>query len=185
MQRCSQCDFIYEDDQHLCDMDGQELVYEPTLQSLQIGAAKVATTACTPPQTSGARRQALAAGVALLIAIVLSLGYFGFTTEYAPQHTKAPATNVNPEPQPAPDQSPATPAVSPMPSPGDSPESDTTTVSGNEAAPLAQATPGYGSATSSGETMRSQPKKANHKKETGIRGLLKKTGKILKKPFKF
>lgn len=27
MKRCPQCDFIYEDDQSLCDMDGRELVY--------------------------------------------------------------------------------------------------------------------------------------------------------------
>jgi hypothetical protein len=32
MKLCSQCEFIYEDDQELCDMDGAELVYEPTLE---------------------------------------------------------------------------------------------------------------------------------------------------------
>jgi len=31
MKLCPQCDFIYEDSQALCDMDGNELVYEPTL----------------------------------------------------------------------------------------------------------------------------------------------------------
>jgi hypothetical protein len=31
MKLCSQCEFIYEDDQELCDMDGAQLVYEPTL----------------------------------------------------------------------------------------------------------------------------------------------------------
>ena len=29
MKLCPQCDFIYEDDQSLCDMDGRELVYYP------------------------------------------------------------------------------------------------------------------------------------------------------------
>ncbi len=29
MKLCSQCEFIYEDDQERCDMDGAELVYEP------------------------------------------------------------------------------------------------------------------------------------------------------------
>src|SRR5688572_3845631 len=28
MQRCPECDFIYEDDQHVCDMDGTNLVYD-------------------------------------------------------------------------------------------------------------------------------------------------------------
>lgn len=32
MKLCSQCEFIYEDDQEHCDMDGAELVYEPTLE---------------------------------------------------------------------------------------------------------------------------------------------------------
>ena len=32
MKLCSQCEFIYEDDQERCDMDGAELVYEPTLE---------------------------------------------------------------------------------------------------------------------------------------------------------
>jgi len=32
MKLCSQCEFIYEDEQERCDMDGAELVYEPTLE---------------------------------------------------------------------------------------------------------------------------------------------------------
>ena len=32
MKLCSQCQFIYEDEQERCDMDGAELVYEPTLE---------------------------------------------------------------------------------------------------------------------------------------------------------
>jgi len=31
MKLCPQCEFIYEDYQRSCDMDGMELVYEPTL----------------------------------------------------------------------------------------------------------------------------------------------------------
>jgi hypothetical protein len=32
MKLCSQCEFIYEDEQECCDMDGAQLVYEPTLE---------------------------------------------------------------------------------------------------------------------------------------------------------
>jgi len=32
MKLCSQCQFIYEDEQERCDMDGAELVHEPTLE---------------------------------------------------------------------------------------------------------------------------------------------------------
>jgi type IV secretory pathway VirB10-like protein len=184
MKRCSQCDFIYEDDQHLCDMDGHELVYEPTLQPLQINAASLVTKQPTRPVNSGARRQALAAAVAVLIATVLSVGYSGFTSEYAPQNTKAPPTNIIRTPQFVPDRIPATPTVTPTPAPTYSPRSDKTKVTANRAAPIARSTPRLRSPARRQETTRSQAAKANHK-ESRIGGFLKKTGRVLKKPFKF
>ena len=190
MQRCSKCDFIYEDDQHLCDMDGHELVYEPTLQGLQINAVARATrplaTATRPPAqpvNSGARRQLLAAAVAILIATILSVGYSGFTRDYAPQNTKAPSTSVIAVPESAPDQPPTTPAVSPTPSPSQSPRLEKPSVSPTTTSPIESSTTPSRTTASSRETVRSSAK-ANHKKESGIRGFLSKTGKILKKPFK-
>ena len=179
MKRCSQCDFIYEDDQHLCDMDGHELVYEPTLQSLQL---TVPTKTPTQTVNSGARRQLLAAAVAILIATVLSVGYSGFTSEYAPHSSKAPSTDIIAAPQPAPAETPVTPAVSPSPSPSQSPGLENPRVSPTSGSPIAMSAPGFRSDAPRRET-RSQPAKANHKKESGIGGFLKKTGKLLKKPF--
>lgn len=187
MKRCSECDFIYEDDQHVCDMDGHELIYEPTLQPLQIRAANLATEPSTRSVKSGARRQALAAAVAVLIATVLSVGYSGFTNEYAPQNTKAPSTNIIGTPQFVPDRIPATPAVTPSPTPAPapsySPRSDKTKVTANRAAPVVRSTPRLRSPALRQETTRSPVAKANHK-ESRIGGFLKKTGRILKKPFK-
>ncbi len=175
MKRCSQCDFIYEDDQHLCDMDGHELVYEPTLNPVQLD---IATKPLPRSATAGARRQALAAGVAVLIAIVLSVGYSALTRESAPQHTKAPATEVIPAPPPQPDQPAPTPAVSPTPSPS----LEKTRVSPSSKSPIALSTPRL--SDSRRERIRPQPARANHKKESRIGGFLKKTGNLLKKPFK-
>ena len=190
MQRCSQCDFIYEDDQHLCDMDGHELVYEPTLQGLQKNAVTTLTrplaTATRPPAqpvNSGARRQLLAAALAVLIATLLSVGYSGFTSEYAPQNTKAPSTNLIAVPESVPDQPPATPAASPTPSPSQSPRLEKPNVGPTTASPIERPTPPYRSTASRQETVRSSAK-ANHKKESGIGGFLKKTGNLLKRPFK-
>lgn len=185
MKRCSQCDFIYEDDQHLCDMDGHELVDEPTLQHPHISAAKSATEPAIRPENSRVRHQALAAAVAVLIATILSVAYSGFTREYAPPNTKAPTTNFNPAPQPAPDRTLDLPAVTPTPAPSHSPRSDKTRVTGNQATPLARYTPSYPATAARRDTVKSQPMKANHKKESKIGGFLKKTGRILKKPFKF
>ena len=184
MKRCSQCEFIYEDDQHLCDMDGHELVYEPTLQALQISEP----TKQTPGHT---RRFALAAVLAIFLATLLSVGYSGFTREYAPQNTKAPSTKVEPpyftpEQTQAPatpeqNQTPATPDESPTPSPSHNPRTEKVRPKTSVASPIARNAPRD---TSSGQEPRS-PAKANHKKESTIGGFLKKTGKVLKRPFKF
>lgn len=45
MKRCPLCDFIYEDDQSVCDMDGTELVHD---SEELVPAAKDSTPA--PPQ---------------------------------------------------------------------------------------------------------------------------------------
>ena len=184
MKRCSQCEFIYEDDQHLCDMDGHELVYEPTLQALQISAPT--------KQTPGhARRFALAAVLAIFLATLLSVGYSGFTRDYAPQNTKAPSTKVEvphftPEQTQGPatpeqNQTPAMPDESPTPSPSHNPRTEKTRPRTTVASPIARNAPRV---TTYGQEPTSPPK-ANHKKESTIGGFLKKTGKVLKRPFKF
>ncbi|MCM3902966.1 MAG: hypothetical protein ND866_14765 [Pyrinomonadaceae bacterium] len=188
MKRCSQCDFIYEDDQQLCDMDGQELVYEPTLQSFQI---KAATKPSTPSAKLRGRRLVLLAATAVLIGTVLCVGYSGFTSENVPQNSKGASTNVIRVPQSKPNRIHATPAispapaVSPTPAPSYSPRSDKTKVTGNRATPLASSISRFPSTNPKQKSARSEPAKANHKKDSGIRGFFKKTGKILKRPFKF
>jgi hypothetical protein len=225
MKRCSQCDFIYEDDQHLCDMDGHELVYEPTLHGFQVNAVNAETKPSTGPVKPPRRRIVLLAAVAVLIGTVLSVGYSGLTREYAPQNTKAPSTDIIRAPQSAPDQTPATPAVIPAPSPSHAPLSEKPGVNLTNASPIATSTEAESpiatsteaaspvatsteaaspvatsteaaspietsteapvhSTASRRETMRSQPARANHKKESRIGDFLKKTGKLLKKPFK-
>src|SRR5258706_13893275 len=39
MKLCPQCDFIYEDDQSVCDMDGKELVSDPATVGTEQGFA--------------------------------------------------------------------------------------------------------------------------------------------------
>ena len=191
MKRCSQCDFIYEDDQHLCDMDGHELVYEPTLQSFQINAATAPTKPSTPSGKLRGRRLVLLAATAVLIGTVLSVGYSGFTSEYVPQNSKGTSTNVIRAPQSKPDRIHATPAVSPAPAvsptptPSYLPRSDKTKINGSRPTPLARSNPRLPLDVPKQEAARSEPARANHKKDSGIRGFFKKTGKILKRPFKF
>ena len=216
MKRCSQCDFIYEDDQNLCDMDGHELVYEPTLHGLQ-GNTTTAASKPDRPAKATARRRALAVGAAVLVGTLLFVGYSGLTREDVPQTTKAPSTNVIRPTRSVPDQSPATPNLpaqpsaseplpgnpnvisprqstpdqtpttpsAPTPSPSNSPRLEKTRAKPTTGSPLASSTPSSRSTTATRDTMRSDSTKENHKKDSGIGGFLKKTGKILKRPFKF
>jgi hypothetical protein len=181
MKRCSECDFIYEDDQNLCDMDGNQLVYEPTLHSLPVNA----TT--TRPAKSRTRRLVFGIAAAVLVGALLSVGYSGLTREYAPQTTKAPPTNVIRAPQSPPIQSPVTPTTptaSPTPSPSQSPRLEKTRAKPAAGSPFVKSAPRFDSTAPGRETVRSESAKANHKKDSGIGAFFKKTGKILKKPFK-
>jgi hypothetical protein len=66
-----------------------------------------------------------------------------------------------------------------------SPPLENTRVRSTIATPLARSAPLNRSTASRRQTASSQPTKANHKKESGMGGFLRKTGRILKKPFKF
>lgn len=52
MKRCPTCDFLYEDDQSLCDMDGRKLVFEAAPLRLK---QNVATSATSPKRKLGWR----------------------------------------------------------------------------------------------------------------------------------
>ena len=98
MKLCSQCEFIYEDDQELCDMDGAQLVYEPTLDHafpnnalqartelerqrpgrLVIPLSQQPQAPIAPPQVVASRsRLALQIGAGLILALA------GFAAFYA------------------------------------------------------------------------------------------------------
>lgn len=114
MKLCSQCEFIYEDDQECCDMDGATLVYEPTLESVFQTAleaksklerplpAKLAAPSLTAPQPENlvASRNFFATRrrVALPIAAALVLAVIAFAAFYfaaRPFQTKA-QTSIDP-----------------------------------------------------------------------------------------
>jgi hypothetical protein len=100
MKLCSQCEFIYEDDQERCDMDGAELVYEPTLEHVfpkSALAAKAPAERPVPtrliiplsglpqPEAARARPKVFATGkrFTLQIAAVVILAVGAFAAFYA------------------------------------------------------------------------------------------------------
>ena len=185
MKRCSQCEFVYEDDQALCDMDGGELVYEPTLYPM----AGTAIAVVTPPMKLRSRSFLLTAGATVIMGLFLGIGFFGLS--YRPQSTSSPTSVTEPasvappaiaQPGMAATASEATPSQSePTVSPAASVKTRNVATAASSSA--AKPAPTVARPTSSREVKKSEPTKTNQKEDSKVGSLLKKTGRILKKPF--
>jgi hypothetical protein len=174
MKRCPKCEFIYEDEQSLCDMDGVLLVLDsrtlPNHQALQTLPA----TARTAPK----RNRAVPAFATLILALVLGMVYYVSTQRKATQNTytptqpsaastsiSVPPVNPTPEPQPS--------AEEPKPEPAKPVAATATAV----AVPVKKA-------PAKSAPVAVKPKAEEKKDDSKVGNLLKKTGRILKKPFK-
>jgi len=168
MKRCPKCEFIYEDDQSLCDMDGVLLVLDsrtlPNHHALQTVQAK------TPPR----RNRAVPAFATLILALVLGLVYYVSTqrrvnTYTPPPPTAASTSNPVAEVNPTPESQPSTEEPKPEPV---------------KAATAVAAVPVK--KTAAKPTPSPTKAKVEEKKDDSkVGNFLKKTGRILKKPFKF
>ena len=70
MKRCPQCEFIYEDDQKCCDMDGIDLVFAQPTTSVAL------TKTDSPVKKRNLRRSALLSIFAVIFGVlVLAIGY--------------------------------------------------------------------------------------------------------------
>src|SRR5690349_1046799 len=173
MKRCPKCEFIYEDDQSLCDMDGVLLVLDartlPNHHALQ--------TVPAAARTAGKRNRAVPAFATLILALVLGMVYYVSTQRTATQNADIPAqptaattSKPVPEIQPAPASEAQPPAEEPKPAP---PKPAAATVA---AVPVKKA-PAKPALTPA------KPKPEEKKEDSKVGNLLKKTGRILKKPF--
>lgn len=166
MKRCPQCEFIYEDDQSLCDMDGVLLVFDSrTLPDLHT----LATVPAVPGRTVRRHRMVPAFATILLTLVIASLYYFSAPRNVAPVQNFAPPSVTVPTPEPVQAQ-PALVEPVEAEKPPTEPE--------KPAAPPARKATTKPAAVKAAEP----PKKKNDSK---VGSILKKTGKILKKPFKF
>ncbi len=185
MKRCSQCDFVYEDDQALCDMDGGELVYEPTLYP----TAGTAIAVATPPMKSRSRSFILTAAATVIMGLFLGIGFFGLSDWSQSPSSPAPATKPA-SVQPPVIVQPAMAATSSeaTPSPHEPTVSPAANVkSRNAAAPASSSTvkpaPAASRSPITRDAKRTIPTKTNQKEDSKVGSLLKKTGRILKRPF--
>ncbi len=182
MKRCPKCEFIYEDDQSLCDMDGVLLVLDsrklPNHEALQtVPAAKTATK----------RNRAVPAFATVILALVLGLVYYvsvhrkATQNSYTPPAPSAASTTTNPVPaevavNPTPEAQPPA-AEEPKPEPARPTE--------RTAAAAAPAPVKKVAAKPAPAPAPAKPKVEEKKDESKVGSILKKTGRILKKPFKF
>jgi len=188
MKRCPQCEFIYEDDQSLCDMDGVLLVFDSrTLPNLH-GVHALATVSGPVPE-KGTRRSRMVPAFATLILMLASASVYYVSTlrnSTPPDFSPASVTSTTTEAPVA--EPPAAEVAVPAPSaePSDSnevqpPESKPADLDKHKqpAAEKPAAAPPKNSTKPA--ATKPEPKKDDSKVES----ILKKTGKLLKKPFKF
>jgi len=183
MKRCPQCEFIYEDDQSLCDMDGALLVFDsrslPNLHAL----APVDMPAVPVAAKAHWRHRTFPAMAALILATVLSLVYFVST-----QRGTAPTAPVSVPSVTLPASNLVAPAAAnPTPEPPQATEASAAPATKEEPKPettKAPTTPPGKKATSKTSTTQPKPAQETKKDDSKVGSILKKTGRILKKPFK-
>jgi cell division septation protein DedD len=168
MKKCPQCEFIYEDDQSLCDMDGVLLVFDSrTLPNLH---ALATVSAPIPDRTSRRNRMVPAFATLILMVAVASVYYLStMPTDASEGIPPVSITNTSAAEAPA--------VIPPAPTPV-AEEKTTERPRETHATPTSQ--PARKVTTTSPETTKAKPKKEDSK----VGSILKKTGKILKKPFK-
>src|SRR5687768_5254403 len=167
MKRCPQCEFIYEDDQSLCDMDGILLVFDSRTLPNHHALATV------PPRPSK-RNRAVPAFATLILALVLGMVYYVSTRR--PTISPAPAVTSAAVPEPAvnptPEAKPSESAESVVETPKEEEEPAATKQPAAAPAkkPTAKAAPSP------------QPKTSTpaNKDDSKVGSILKKTGRILK-----
>ena len=171
MKRCPQCEFIYEDDQSLCDMDGALLVLDDrNLPNLHALAPVPAKRVKAQPK----RSRAVPAFATLILALVLGMVYYVSIHRRAAQNTYTPSAAAATTPEPA------VPVVNPTPEPQPSQE-----VQAPEPAKQPETKPVKKQPVKIAPVTQSKPEPEPKKDESKVGSILKKTGRILKKPFKF
>lgn len=207
MKRCPQCEFIYEDDQKCCDMDGIALVFDP------------ATAPVAPQKMSqqgkrkSSRRSFLSVCAVIFGVLVVAIGYASLEravtvssepASLAATSSAAPATENKDASRPA-ESAPVEPAAeeprtspSPVKSPAKEPGSRSAVTPKPVSEPLSRNSLGtrgvvLGSIPEQNrvEASRSQPTlvrvkpaQAPTKRDSKVVSIVKKTGRILTKPFK-
>lgn len=185
MKRCPQCEFIYEDDQSLCDMDGALLVFDsrtlPNLHALAPVEAPIVVAS-----KAHWRHRTFPAMAALILATVFSLVYFVSTQRSAPAPAAVGGASIAVPASELPSPSDANQIVPPPPAENNGgmsvvsePAKEETKAGAKSSTPASA--PVKKASSKNNET---KPAEETKKDDSKVGSILKKTGRILKKPFK-
>jgi hypothetical protein len=184
MKRCPQCEFIYEDDQSLCDMDGVLLVFDSrTLPNLHA----LATVSAPMPEKTARRNRMVPAFATLILMLAVASVYYVSTMRNAAQSNLAPAsvtTAIEAAPAAAQSSAAEAPAIIPAPS-AETPSRSAETKDLKEVPPPQPKAKPAAAPTTKVATKPTPAKPEPKKDDSKVESILKKTGKLLKKPFKF
>ena len=179
MKRCPQCEFIYEDDQSLCDMDGVLLVFDSrTLPNLHALA-----TVSAPMPDRAQRRSRMVPAFATLILMLLIASVYYVTAVRTTANKLVPAdipTAQAEAPVAVPEPTPQSNAVEAVEAPTPEPP-----VEGVKRETHPTTAPKPAAAAPAKRTVTEPAKPEPKKEDSKVGSILKKTGRILKKPFKF
>jgi hypothetical protein len=195
MQRCPECQFIYEDNDSHCDMDGSALVYAGSFEAISPLAL---------PTAKSSRRGLLLLTVILALGAVLFADYYSFTHRSGPwgdaqrsakETAESPTlTSVVPENAAAPVADSNKPSSVQVAIPAVSPSAVASAiaevVTDNER--IEKKTSGHAKgkpiapprATVKERSFRPKPEREHKQQDSKIGSILKKAGHFLKKPFK-
>ena len=171
MKRCPQCEFIYEDDQSLCDMDGVLLVLDSrTLPNLH------ALATVPPVHKSQRRNRAVPAFATLTLALVLGTVYYVTTQRRAPVPPPDAPSILR--------TAPVAPVA--VPTPELTPEAAQPKQEEPKPAAVKQpaTVPVKNSSTKAPSVSQAKRVEEPKKEEPKVNSILKKTGRLLSKPFK-
>lgn len=170
MKRCPECDFIYEDEQCQCDMDGTALLTDCHI-------LPEAPTVSTPPTRPVWRRVTLA----VTLSALSGLGYYVLSDQLGPQESRPVLLTV------ANAQGSTSSSSAPSSTTANSTRmktglDETATVKSADSKDL-PSTDSVGSPRIARRQVVGR-KSGQGKEDSGIGTFLKKTGRLLKKPFK-
>lgn len=182
MKRCQQCNFVYEDDQQHCDLDGSQLDHDSGLLPPPV---LTAPPLADPPVTSRRGGFTLLSVAGLTLAAVLPLIYYTLPDRAVASRSAQPSVKQAAHAQPEPKMVLAPPHTDDTPSPAPLPSASGVRVSRRVPLQPKRSLVSPHPPLPKPEEKTAEPEAESPKKESKRGSILKRAGRVLKKPFGF